>query len=777
MNSSASSDPRPAWSARSITADQAIDGDIASDGKDQDGDSIAGSAQPVKHNEGLDGDANTEKPTSDIHVGRCALSAAQTARISVMVFSEIPRIMPKSNRGLPKQKAIESPETSPQSKQKAIESPETSPQSKHRTKRVADVVQNPRSEDVQVHVALKEESSNESESSCSSRKGNSCAASGAEEELSHRPRSNAANLGQPKRPFEPALYNDGFLNSRGERLMSHEQDLSRLSDFRQQLHNQSNQSGLYPAPHGVPCRFSNLSGYYTPRSSQNLSTLPSNTPAHDPFGPQHLSFGSHDQLRPGLDTNKQSQTMQQIRQIRQVQQQNMQNMGLSARDLRYRSRATQPPEARGGSSRLPDFQIYDDNNEMILSSFRPSHSRTCVPGSRVPSRDPSITRMHGGDSRAPCRKPSSDQLIPKAHAESKENLFTDQRSFAPSDHVARQNASRSTDCIMRLIVRCNIFDDQGNEILSILTIRRSQKFGPSFDAFCSYRGKEFGVDWAFIFRYAAPIPEDEHRIKNIVITYDMTPNDIKDNQYPEMSLEDTDSILVVAKVNNKTSETDAATYGQIDRETIRLRNGDTAIYQDKGVTGEMVQMLEQRATKMRDLAGTLDHHMRAHEQKIAHQVHIIRQLEEQLAQLTQARLHSSEYPTDDMQLPRQGYRAPPTPPFQPFLNGLPYAIGPMRGHDRRGPAVAHFQSRLGDQVKHTTRNLASAIQFPTFDNGHGGTGMPLMQLPYSTPLPQPRQLGHVKKEHDPKGNLSPAMGNAGIEKTDENQYTKREGEE
>jgi hypothetical protein len=101
--------------------------------------------------------------------------------------------------------------------------------------------------------------------------------------------------------------------------------------------------------------------------------------------------------------------------------------------------------------------------------------------------------------------------------------------------------------VIRLRIHSNTFDPTGLPIFSILTLRLHDLFGPRLQYYCHVRGKQFGVDWKFVYSYLAPTSQQRGRMKYFDLTWNMKPAGCRDNDYPGAAMRDGDTIYVVGR--------------------------------------------------------------------------------------------------------------------------------------------------------------------------------------------------------------------------------------
>jgi hypothetical protein len=72
-------------------------------------------------------------------------------------------------------------------------------------------------------------------------------------------------------------------------------------------------------------------------------------------------------------------------------------------------------------------------------------------------------------------------------------------------------------------------------------------FGPRLQYYSHTRGRNYGVDWKFIYCYAAPTPQQPGRKKYFDLTWTAKPAWCRDREYPGADMRDGDTIWVVKR--------------------------------------------------------------------------------------------------------------------------------------------------------------------------------------------------------------------------------------
>jgi len=111
-----------------------------------------------------------------------------------------------------------------------------------------------------------------------------------------------------------------------------------------------------------------------------------------------------------------------------------------------------------------------------------------------------------------------------------------------------------------------------------LSILPNEPFGPRLHYYCQLRGKRFGIDWKFIYKYPAPTDQKRDRKRFLDLTWTVTPAQVKDKEYPGHALKDGDTIFVVNRrtpVDPKADELGP----QVDVQRVHIQDGETTVWQ------------------------------------------------------------------------------------------------------------------------------------------------------------------------------------------------------
>ncbi|KAF2629403.1 hypothetical protein BU25DRAFT_323783, partial [Macroventuria anomochaeta] len=133
-------------------------------------------------------------------------------------------------------------------------------------------------------------------------------------------------------------------------------------------------------------------------------------------------------------------------------------------------------------------------------------------------------------------------------------------------------------------------------------IRPDETFGPRLDTYCANRGKRYGVHWMFVYRYQASTQQNPEQEMQITLTWDMTPNDVKDDDFPGVAMRNLDTIYVMKAKPLASSETDRIISDggavrspgpQVSHQEVDITNGETTFYQNPNVSRQWYQAVEQ----------------------------------------------------------------------------------------------------------------------------------------------------------------------------------------
>lgn len=292
--------------------------------------------------------------------------------------------------------------------------------------------------------------------------------------------------------------------------------------------------------------------------------------------------------------------------------------------------------------------------------------------------------------------------------------------FAPS------NLSQD-DSVLTLRIHSNTHDSNGQPVFSILRIRRNEKFGPYLDEYCASRGKGYGVDWTFVYRYQAATHQNLEQQLQITLTWDMTPNDVIDADFPGMAMRNLDTIYVMtAKPTDSAHAEGSILEGgavqcpgpNVKLEEVGITNGETNVFQNPDISRQWYEDVEQDASKLRAVYGTMKSTIMQQKQQICTKDKLIAQLQHSITQLTtlsaqlrermqlpipNATTHVSSGPNSQASNGRV-IRQRPGPPQQPLPHQRPQA---------RSTAFVAKCEAVRDPLDQSSQHL-EPLQFPSF---------------------------------------------------------------
>ncbi|KAI4907840.1 hypothetical protein J4E90_009248 [Alternaria incomplexa] len=357
-----------------------------------------------------------------------------------------------------------------------------------------------------------------------------------------------------------------------------------------------------------------------------------------------------------------------------------------------------------------NFKVYE---EAARRNIRPNEFLASAPGSRMPSRQTSA--QPAADLNLPTQgqlqginTAASTTKGPVAHKLTEPIAL--QRSALP---VADEN-----DPIMTLRIHSNTYDINGTPIFSILTIRASQKFGPRLEYYCQQRGKQYDIDWVFIYQYALGGPDDDVRDRYIKIDYNMTFSDVYDPERPDIKLRDMDTIMIMKAKSRLATMIDngrrgietplSPTGSQISEDNIDIVDGETPIFQNAGTIANWNRIVESKMMELRSQVNTLTSENQRQKTELARQ----NQMLGDMIKRNDASLRSSH-----PQATGRGVHA------FPFVG---HSAANLHPGIQRGPTVQRnaFMDRLEavrePTVLNDSRNRMQQYQFPTHHPGMQG---------------------------------------------------------
>lgn len=271
---------------------------------------------------------------------------------------------------------------------------------------------------------------------------------------------------------------------------------------------------------------------------------------------------------------------------------------------------------------------------------------------------------------------------------------------------------------MTLRIHSNTYDINGTPIFSILTIRASQKFGPRLEYYCQQRGKQYGIDWVFIYQYALGGPDDDVRERYIKIDYNMTFSDVHDPERPEIKLRDMDTIMIMkaksrlaAMIENGRNgiETPLSPTGsQVSEDNVDIVDGETPIFQNAGTIANWNRIVESKMMELRSQVNTLTSENQRQKTTLVRQNQMLGDMiKRNNASMQRSHPHATS----------RGVHA------FPFVS---HSAANLQPGIQRGPTVQRnaFMDRLESvrepTVPNDSRNRMQRYQFPTHHSGMQG---------------------------------------------------------
>lgn len=207
----------------------------------------------------------------------------------------------------------------------------------------------------------------------------------------------------------------------------------------------------------------------------------------------------------------------------------------------------------------------------------------------------------------------------------------------------------------------------------------------------------------FAYRYRIMSPTEHSNERHLIITYDMTPRDIKDDKCPDLAIAELDTIFVMqAPPTSATHNGREAMHGKsaaasahptpLPRQDIKIKNGETTIYQSAAVNAEWLKHCEMNLGAIRHHANHLQRTIHECQQQLATQNNTITALETQNQQLRQQLL--------------------------PLPYGFPNPAPPRRTAGHKPSAfMARLESVREPEEPIPRRGPGDTLRFPSFAGG------------------------------------------------------------
>lgn len=190
------------------------------------------------------------------------------------------------------------------------------------------------------------------------------------------------------------------------------------------------------------------------------------------------------------------------------------------------------------------------------------------------------------------------------------SISTDHIQLNSTAPLGSQHSKQQPLCLR---IHSNTYDANDTPIFSILSIMRDEPFGPRLNYYCEVRNKRYNVDYKFMYKYPAPTPGNLTRKRYYDITWNVTPAQLRDNEYPGSALKDGDTIWVLhprSPIGDNADELGT----QLAVQRIHIRDGET--FQDPGVMDAWYGNAESTLASARNEIAELKNQLAAHEQAL-----------------------------------------------------------------------------------------------------------------------------------------------------------------
>ena len=279
---------------------------------------------------------------------------------------------------------------------------------------------------------------------------------------------------------------------------------------------------------------------------------------------------------------------------------------------------------------------------------------------------------------------------------------------------------------MTLRIHSNTYDINGTPIFSILTIRASQKFGPRLEYYCQQRGKQYGIDWVFIYQYALGGPNDDMGARYIKIDYDMIFSDVHDPERPEIKLRDMDTIMIMKAKSrlvtmiehgrNRIETPLSPTGSQVSEDNIDIVDGETPIFQNAGTIANWNRIVESKMMELRSQVNTLTSENQRQKTELARQNQMLgdmikrnnASMQSSHPQATGRGVHPFPFVGHSTANPHPGIQRGPTVQRNAFMDRLEAV---------REPTVLNDSRNRMQQYQFPTHHPGMQGRRPTYDSG------------------------------------------------------------
>jgi hypothetical protein len=262
--------------------------------------------------------------------------------------------------------------------------------------------------------------------------------------------------------------------------------------------------------------------------------------------------------------------------------------------------------------------------------------------------------------------------------------------------------ARHSGPALTLRIHSNIYDKNGQPIFSILRICRDETFGPRLDAYCANRGKEYGKDWMFVYRYEAITHQNPRQEMSITLTWDMTPNDVKGDDCPGMAMQNLDTIYVMQTKASASTKSEHQVYEggavqssepQAPHIMVDITNGETNTYQDSDVSRQWYQAVEQDSARLRASHAQMKSTIIQQQQQIFAKDKYAAEQQAIIDELTSL----SKQVRERLQNPLPDPTAPVADSLAPRAPSLQAPAGRVI-RQRPGPPAQHMKQQAGQQA-------------------------------------------------------------------------------
>jgi hypothetical protein len=187
-------------------------------------------------------------------------------------------------------------------------------------------------------------------------------------------------------------------------------------------------------------------------------------------------------------------------------------------------------------------------------------------------------------------------------------IYWQLNSLQPSLQAPNLDHIGPVDPVLMLRIHSNTYDKNGQPIFSILRMRANESFGPRLDAYCADRGKKYGIDWMFVYRYQTGTHQNPEHDMQITLTWDMTPADVNVDDVPGLTMRNMDTIYVMkaktsatAGIKRELSDGGAVQSPgpQVSHQIVDITNGETRYFQNPDTTRQWSEAVHKDNAQLR----------------------------------------------------------------------------------------------------------------------------------------------------------------------------------